>query len=157
MTSRLFMRGGMSAASFVKRRVYRVAIEPLFVTVPELVDVWFAVTLVVLLSPTIVVLTMLCEPIAVIDEPVPLPASKPSLAALTWAAEAPSRLCMLLESMPPTAPAAPHRRPDVPVELVVPVTGVLCACAAAVKKSNAVRTKAGLNEARNVMAIPLKI
>lgn len=57
--------------------------EPLFVTVPELVDVCVAVTVVVLLSPTIVVLTMLCDPIAVIDEPVPLLASKPSRAALT--------------------------------------------------------------------------
>ena len=129
------MSGGIPPYHSSKKKdssacVYRVEIVPLFVTVPELIDVWVALTFVELLSPTTVVLTMLCEPIAVIDVLAPLPASRPSRAALTCAAELPSRLCMVLESCALLVePAAPHIRPEVPVELVVPLTGVLCACA----------------------------
>ncbi len=103
---------------------------PLFDTVPVLLELCVALTLVVLLSPRTVVLTMFCEPIAVIDSPGP-PKSMPCLAAFTWPAELPSCTCMVLESAPevPFALEEPHILPDELLELDE-LPDALCASAA---------------------------
>ena len=98
-----------SFLSLVGAHDYLGVIVPLFDTLPELLDVWFAFMFVVLLSPIIVLLTMFCEPIAVIVIPGPPFKSKPCFAAATWPAELPSNVCMVAESSAfPLGPVPPH-------------------------------------------------
>jgi hypothetical protein len=58
-------------------------IVPLFDTTPELLEFCVVVTVVALLLPTTVVVTIFCDPIAVIDIPGPPLKRNPSLAAFT--------------------------------------------------------------------------
>ena len=113
-----------------------VATVPLLETAPVLLDVCVVVTVVALLLPMTVVETMFCEPIAVIDNPLP-PNSRPCLAAATCAAELPSSECILLESSGvPDEPVAPHIRLDELLELDT-LPELLCALAVVEKTMQA--------------------
>src|SRR5664279_4854443 len=90
--------------------------------------------LVVLLLPITVLLTMFCEPIAVIVIPGPPFNSKPCLAAFTWPAELPSRACMVAESTAfPLGPAEPHILLD---ELFDGAAELVLCASAAVERNN---------------------
>ncbi len=121
----------LRALHAVKRPVLRrfygefLAIVPLFDTDPEFVEVCVVFTLVELLFPRTVVLTMFCEPIDVIVKLGPLPMSMPSLAAFTWPAALASWLCIVLESVAlPVELDDPHILPEAAFE---PLLDVLCA------------------------------
>lgn len=127
-------------------------IVPLVVTSPVLLDVCDAFTFVELLLPTIVVLTMLCEPIAVMEKFGPAPTSRPSLAAFTWPAALPSWACRLAESVR-FPDEEPHIRLDETEPDVLVVAVVVYAWAAVENASRPATARSAPIEANSLVMI----